>query len=399
MPKVLTLISFIPTGISQLDHVAGSNLTSVSLAVSIPANQDEGVYISTVTIRDDDLTPSDTFFVYLNITGKSNLDILNNDRDVVSNIMTLAGNPGDAPAGEFSIENTGNIFLDNVAITCTNLVSGANTIPSASVTLSTDTINLTAGATTVIQVDVAISSYQASGIYLGTVKADDDDTSAEDIFTLKVNVNAYNELTIKNDYLDVAGSSVTVSGQPGTVQSGEFAVENTGNAELFDITFHPSDFNGGALASTAISFIPADIPSLPFESDSDLFNVSISANIPSTQAPGVYISTVNVRNAALTASDTFFFKLIVEQKESININNNSHEVSSNKMTLSAPPPAGPTGEFMVENNGNINLDNVQLIASDLVNGIYAISSSTITFSTNSYTLNSFDISASTSRIS
>ncbi|GAF69911.1 unnamed protein product, partial [marine sediment metagenome] len=93
--------------ILSLPSEIGFNLKQINLTVNIPDSQAAGVYTSTVTARDDDGDPEDTFILKVEVLGSEDIDAQNNGGDVVANTLSLSGDPDSNDSGNFIVENTG----------------------------------------------------------------------------------------------------------------------------------------------------------------------------------------------------------------------------------------------------------------------------------------------------
>ncbi|MFH1958067.1 MAG: hypothetical protein ABIJ15_06285, partial [bacterium] len=378
------VITFSPGSIANLDYESGLGTTSVQITVAIPGGQPPGVYVSTVTVRDDDLTPSDTFFIYLTVSGVDGLDVHDNGGDLSGNLLSVSGNSGAvSSSGTFVTANTGNTTLSGIIFSTSNFISGANIITREKISFSSSTLTLLVGSSSSVKMSVNIPSGQPPGIYTSSVTVQDVAGTPSDSFSVELTVNSA-------EGLDVQESSITLSGLPGQNRTGSVIIENTGNVDLNDIEFSASSFNGGLIPASAVSFSPGSIANLDYETGSDTTPVQITVSIPDSQAPGLYISTVTVRDDDLTPSDTFFIYLTVNSTGILNIRNNDVEISTprvcgNLLTLYGSVGETTTGYFRIENAGNVDFTGVNFAGSDLVTGSGSglIASSSVTFTPSS----------------
>ncbi|MFH1352982.1 MAG: hypothetical protein ABIH68_05335, partial [bacterium] len=376
-------IFFVPASIANLDYETGSDTTAVKLSVSIPEKQYPGVYFSTVTVQDDDAAPADTFFFNLTVNTQEGLNILNNTGDVSGNVMSLGGDPGSSQEGIFYADNTGNIDLAAVTFISSDLTSAGSTITAVNVSFSTTAayINYESGNSTIsVTLMLNIPSGQAAGFYTGVITARDDDLSPEDTFSIAVTVNP-------SENMDVQESSVTLSGAPGQNKTGSIIIENTGNVDLNDIEFSASSFNGGMISASVITFSPGSIANLDYESGLDTTSVQVTVAIPGGQSPGLYISTVTVRDDDLTPSDTFFIYLTVSGVDGLDVHDNGGDLSGNLLSISGNSGAvSSSGTFVTANTGNTTLSGIIFSTNNFISGANIITGDKISFSSATLTL-------------
>ncbi len=176
-------IQFLPGSIISLDYKSGSDTQTVRVNVNVPDAVAPVVYCSTITVLYDDLTPGDTFFLYLDVNSIESFDVRDDTESLTGNIMSLAGGPYDVISGTFVVLNNGNVVLDNIIFSWQDLSDGAGNniyLSTASFDVAGSTfvtsLDYSTGIDTVGgQVSVSISSKQPSGVYTGIITVKDDD--------------------------------------------------------------------------------------------------------------------------------------------------------------------------------------------------------------------------------
>ncbi|MFH1957658.1 MAG: T9SS type A sorting domain-containing protein, partial [bacterium] len=186
-------VSFTSSTISSFPYLPAPSTKTVGVSVAIPADQPPGIYISTLTVADDDSAPSDSIILAVTVNVFESIDVHDNALDVSSNTMSMEVWPFTESKGkEFIVENRSNVNLSTVTFTVSVLTDGANNIPGAPVSFSPETLSdfqYQSGADTkTVTVTVAAPAGQQPGIYTGTVTVQGG--GASDSFLLKVTVKS-----------------------------------------------------------------------------------------------------------------------------------------------------------------------------------------------------------------
>ena len=150
-------------------------------------------------------------------------------------------------------------------------------------------------------------------------------------------------------------------GNPGASVTGSFNVKNTNTATAYNsIVFVKSDLTNNVdptskILSSSISFNPATIATLNANEVSSLIVSTVA--IPSVSKPGTYTGNIEVRDGTGTQSAIFPLTVVVNTVPQISIETFS---TTSPLTISEEQGSVATGTFVIKNNGNVVLSNLDI---------------------------------------
>ncbi|HLD88922.1 MAG TPA: hypothetical protein VI894_01820 [Candidatus Nanoarchaeia archaeon] len=280
--------------------------------------------------------------------------------DIIQNYVSLSGTG--TPTGSFNVSNTNSSVLF-VSFSNYTLIHVPNCTLNISPITSVYVLN---GTTMTISFQVNVPSAQPPGNYTGTLVASSGNLT--DSVQVSVDVPQNPNVSLSNPSVTVVqGNSVTASA----------AITNTGN---LDLTAQLSVSNlvsgNNSIPSSNILIVPSTVTI----SVSQNTTINITAVVPSNQPAGAYAGTINASYNGKITSSTLTVTVNAINKD---------------FTLSAPASAtwtkgistSASTTVVVNNTGNINLQNVALALNNLVSGTYNVSSSYASISQNNFALN------------
>ena len=198
----------------------------------------------------------------------------------------------------------------NQAATITTTVVLRNSSSNVATTLRIDygngnvvthNLNLQPDTTTTVPDSV---TYTSTGNYNVNATIDPNNAILEDT---EANNNVYQTVSVTSSTTSVLLTIPNVQGNPGTAQSVQASLRNTGNVDISSLTLNMASAlasGSNTIAATAVSFNPNVFA--PLYSNS---NVALSAtvNIPAGQSAGTYTGTVN----AIFNTQTLTFPITV----------------------------------------------------------------------------------------
>ncbi len=360
------------------------------------ADIDAGTFTNTATVRgetpqgsgvtdsdDDTKTFTQSPSIELVKTGSLDLD---------STAPTGEANPGDVISYTFTVTNTGNVTLTD--ITLSDTVGGVTITGGPIVSLDpgeSDTTTFT-GSYAITQPDIDAGTFHNEAEVTGTPPVGDDVTDDDDHDEPIPQVPSI-EL-VKTGVLDMAVIAPVTRADVGDQINYTFAVTNTGNVTLTNITI--SDTVGGVTVSgTIASLDPGDSDNSSItgvytltQPDIDAGNFYNEAEVSGTPPIGDDVTDDDDHDEPIT------------QEPSIEL----EKTGALDMTVVAPNTRADVGDvinytFTVTNTGNVTLTGITI--SDTVGGV-TISGGPITLDpgdsdvvtiTGSYTLTQPDIDA------
>jgi uncharacterized membrane protein len=418
-----TNIEVIPTNI---DSLKPGQFKACSVKVNIPYGTHDGLYTGLVTAQNNTGSTSDTVRVRITVTAMFDLDIADNQQNLVSNKMNLAGPMGATRQGFFRMvnPNTPELNIDpdmygnadftsfTYVVDTLKFIAGGDEdiltyIPPSAVTLTlpTEPTGLVSGGSYDARTQVLIPANTLTGTYRGNVTVtgapSTPGSTPTDVFVLEVQVGLLEDLDIEEAFVlsgGLQGNIVTTT--PFKVWSTD-SLHNpdpdpAGNITLYGINFIAQDLRLGEhlIPAVNIQFVPATIVSLyPGTSQQVRANVTI----PYGTYTGTYSGLVTAQNNTGSTSDTVRIYVAVEAEYDLDIADNLAGLVSNKMSLSLVPNYTATSQFLLvnpdrpENNydpdpyGNANLTGLQYKVSPILyspGNYYELSGDSIRFSNN-----------------
>ncbi len=226
--------------------------------------------------------------------------------------------PGDnSGAIPFQIDNIGNMALTTVRWNPSNL-NGPSVIHKVNLTFAPDPVGVIATSGNVaVSCDLFVPYNQASGSYIATMSAYEDNNNnlnrdldePYDLFAVKVLVPEQAKVVVVEDIVDLGDWS-----EGATTASFSFSAFNGGNIPMTRLKFR------ALTAPYYIYVTPSDPGNLAV---AGVVNAQVSAVIPATETPQIYIATWTLLNDSVVengvwdageASDTFQVRLGVGGK-------------------------------------------------------------------------------------
>ncbi|MEO0227858.1 MAG: hypothetical protein ABIL70_07415 [candidate division WOR-3 bacterium] len=415
-------IQFVPV---TVDSIRPGDSVFVYARVTVPYGTHNGLYTGLATAYNNPATTSDTVRINVTVNAYYDLDIADNQQNLTSNKMTLAGPMGATRYGYFRMVNPntpelnidpdmyGNADFTSFTYTVDTLryvpMGGEEIltyIPPSAVTLTLPSDGLVSGGMYDARVQVVIPMNTLTGTYRGQVTVTGNPSepgTPTDHFILEVVVGALEDL-------DIAEASVSASGNQGAiVTTTNFTVWSTdaaeghnpdsydgpGNTTLYGINFIVSDLTLGnrTIPAANVQFVPPTIAEL-YPGTSATVRAIIT--IPYGTYNGTYTGLVTAQNNTGSVWDTVRIYLTVNSAYDLDIADNLQGLVENKMTLRLIPNLTQSSQFLLinpdrsENNydpdpyGNADLTNLRYHVSEILysHDGYTLDGSEIIFSNN-----------------
>jgi len=366
-------VAFVPVTIDSIKPAASY---PVYARVNVPYGTHNGTYTGLATAVNNTATTSDTVRISVLVNAYYDLDIADNQQNLVSNKMNLAGPMGATRQGYFRMVNPFNAEMNidpdqfgnadftgfTYSVDTLRYVPFGDEdimtiIPPSAVSLTLPT-GLVSGAMYDAKVTVNIPMNTLTGIYRGYVTVNGtpgEPGTPTDVFMLEVNVGPLEDL-------DITEASVSATGNHGTmVTTTPFTVWSTdageghnpdpdgpGNITLYGINFVAADLRQGTnvIPSANIQFTPASIASLyPGTSAQVRANVTI----PYGTFTGTYSGLVVAQNNSGSTTDTVRIYVTVNPAYDLDIADNMAGLVLNKMSLNLVPNFSSTNQFLLMN--------------------------------------------------
>jgi len=293
---------------------------SATITVTIPTSSGDGLYLGNMVLYEDDFDPAGNTYnsgLEPSFSMPVQVHVVSPNVGISPDPIVIApSNPtGQTASASFVITNSSLINYRHLKYTFTSLVSGANSIPVASITMIPSSLPaLTVGQTQNVQISVNIASFsQPPGIYEGNISVWDDrnnnnvvdswETSAPALIRLTVNSFPRIELYPPTDPVDLGKiARNNFSGEQ------TFSLRNVGNIALTNLIWNSDDMYMGA------EFIPAASITLQLThnalSPAQFASVTVSIaeetrRISPLQELGVYGDALQLLSTLQGANDTF----------------------------------------------------------------------------------------------
>ena len=395
-------IYFTPSYINELP--SGSTI-SVIVNIHVRCGLFAQDYKGKARVMDDDGYPHETIELWITVLPKYDLDISNNEWNLVSNILYLAEIPGNSDSGLFLLINPntdmmnvdpdsfGNADITNLTYTMTNLTGPGPEIITTNISITPTPMILASGCADTLLYEVDIPEGQISGLYEGMVyvtSPGEDDTG--DFFYVNLIVGA-------EENIDIVETLTSGSGDHASwVDLTTFTVENTGNAELYNLLFNTSGLEGSNyfIPHDEIYLYIDDFWTPVYETSIDELLVGETADVQPAvdvhrgQHAGTYSGFIRVIDDDGYPTDAIVVSLEVFPSYDIDISNIEEDVVGNIMSLYAC--LGDTTEeksFLTINPSNdvMNVDpdcfgnadySVTYLSTDLIFDLDTISSVNVT---------------------
>ncbi|OYD13713.1 hypothetical protein CH333_10330 [candidate division WOR-3 bacterium JGI_Cruoil_03_44_89] len=349
----------------QITELLIGDTAVVTKKIIAPPGQYTGWYTGEITVKDDDAFPSAVILCSLYVRPDYDIDIANNGGNVFGNVLGLSGEMGDVVSGEFDVYNPnsdaqnvdpdpfGNADLDNISYTVTDLEHQDNplySIPASAIAFSAPAV-LPSGEGETASLAVNIPSGQEDGMYVGTVTAFDVVAGVSDEFELRVQVGA-------EESIDIVESLTSGSGDHNTeVTLTSFTIQNTGNANLYNLLFNTSGLQSGTyfLSPDDIYLLVTNFwaPVNDAVLDELLIGQTATAQpkviVRAGQHAGTYTGFMRVMDDDGVPSDAIAVSLEVLSSYDIDIANNGGNVIGDYLTLEGGEGDVLSGEFDVYN--------------------------------------------------
>ena len=207
-------------------------MARVEAFVELPAGTVAGRYVGEIQIRDsikfvrggpnNELLGNDRLAFEVIVVEDRGFTILSSDSARVLDSLVLRGRAGSRASGALRIANAGNVNLNDVRITATDLRSESAVglvIPSANVTFSPGSLSgVQLGDTTRITVTVQIPRGILGGRYRGTIIVQGNGTAPQQIPLIVIVTSLRGILFGNNPVREINGdiANIAFNGDPGT---------------------------------------------------------------------------------------------------------------------------------------------------------------------------------------
>jgi hypothetical protein len=204
----------------------------VGVTVDVPAGTAAGTYVGVVEIRDNvvfaALSPTndglnfDQISIQVTVAEDRDLAIVSADSAALLDSLVIRGRSGQRASGALRIGNTGNINLDDLRVTVTDLRSESAVgliIPAQNVTFSPTSIaGLSTADTARIVVTVQIPRGILGGRYRGTLRVQAAGTAPHEIPLIVIVTSTRGILFGNNPVREINGdiANIAFNGDPGT---------------------------------------------------------------------------------------------------------------------------------------------------------------------------------------
>lgn len=163
--------------------------------------------------------------------------ISNENKDVQLTVSKLTVMQGKTETASFKIKNNGNVALDDVSFSVTDLEKGSYKIDNSKITITPANLSLIIGQEETITIKVQATSSQRTGTYEGDLTVNYDGKSEKATLRVEVEEEAGDGLDINE--VRVAGDKIkdgeTEKITPGTELAIKVEVENNANDDLEDV--------------------------------------------------------------------------------------------------------------------------------------------------------------------
>ena len=386
--------TFFPQSIPQL---APGESTVVEFAVHINYGVHEGVYHSTVRVKDDDGYPWDTTTATITVLPFYDLDVADNAANVVGGVLALNNVPGASDSGLVRVVNPnseaqnvdpdqyGNADFTNVTVAVSNLVTqdGTQTIAASNVSVS-GLGAIESGGYRDVLVKVSIPAGQANGDYYGWLKFTSVPGGSEDSVRLRVVVGPQKSL-------DITTASISVTGDHNSELTVSFNVTNDGNTPLYGIQFNSTNLvydANNVIPATNVTFEPNMISSLGIGQTA---TVTVHILVPLGTYAQTYTGNITAYADGGFPADNVTLNVTVNPTYDLDISDNEQNLVGNTMSLSGGVGETVTGYFRlinpnaISNNvdeedgpGNADLSGLSYTVSDLTSGSDVLSATNVT---------------------
>lgn len=311
------------TEINQITFGTGS--ASLSLTVGNTGNFTTNFTIPAITAGN--YTPITLGGVQLNNT----LTVQENTELTVNNISTQYLNPEQATSKQItlSMSNTGNVLIEDINVSVSNLTSQTNSIENITVGLTN--FDLAMGASQDVILTVYIDSNQTLDTYTGTVTVTHGSTTITKDLSLVVTDETY-EISVP--------SSLTFTVKPDSSKNVEFDVSNTGSSDLTNVqATYSGDISSKLTLSSAQNIESGTTKDFTLTVDTTDVN------------EGTYSGTITVSNDKVEESFSVTIKVsdskLVISDLDISVNSGSDENYENNENITSIRP-GDVLSFDVE---------------------------------------------------
>ena len=392
--KFTALDSVIPIryiSVNGIAELASGEGTTVPVTVTLPtdtllvAGRYEGWVIMTGRgVANPRAFVSDSFKIVLHVAPYDSLDILEDQ-------VTATVDQGETATLTFTVENTGNEPLNNIALAATDLVNGSYRIAADDIVFDPAVIGaLGIGEQATVTATVPVAYGLHAGTYTGTFRAVVGE--AEDVVNVAVTVNPSYDLDIEEQLVDLG------AGHSGDVLTATYRLINPnsdannvdpdpyGNAPLTGFAFTATDlsYEGGVeamrLRLAQLGYAADKIDEILTTVDSTISASAVNVELPTTLESGEGVDmdvTVTLPNAMILAgryvgtvivttaegaADTFDIAVEVLPEPALNIVETSLSAGADQGTYA-------TVNLTVENIGNTDLTNIELGSANVPEGV------------------------------
>jgi uncharacterized membrane protein len=270
----------------------GASSATVDLTVDNTGNFTTNFTIPAITAGD--YTP----ITLSNIQLNTNLTVQSNTELTVNNISTQYLNPEQATSKQItlSMSNTGNVLIEDINISVSNLTGQTNSIENITVGLTN--FDLTMGSSQDVILTVYISSNQTLDTYSGTITI----THGSTIITKDLS------LVVTDETYDISvPSSLSFRVKPDSSKTIEFDVSNTGSSDLTNIqATYSGDISSKVTLSNAQNIGSGTTGSFTLTVDTNSVNegtYSGTIKVSNDKVEKTFSITIKVSDSKLIISD------------------------------------------------------------------------------------------------
>jgi uncharacterized membrane protein len=307
-------------------------------------------------VYDPDIMAVETLMDFFHLTVEVACII---DIEFAAPTWTVTGDPGNVLCAAATVNNTGNCDAEDIDFDATALIGSSygEVIPSIFIDFDPTSLSIPLGESDDFMICVNVPDGTRADTYEGTVSLLAGGDVLYDELEVSVVVNTIPDMNILDNGYNVVGNVMELI--PDLEEgfrsvSGQFELENLGNADLTDVT---------ALEVTGFADgvdVDVDIDALCGWDDSIVGMVTVTWTDGQVDA-GTYEAAVTVEAAEGSISDSFVLRVIVSEVALVEFVDDHVDVQAEM--------AGETyrATFEVENVGNVDIESgIMFEASDLV---------------------------------
>ncbi len=278
--------------------------------------------------------------------------------DIVQDYVSISGTG--TLTGNFTVQNSNSSVLF-VGFSNYTLWNGASNLSVSPI----NSVYVLNGTSMQINFQANVPASQSPGNYTGALVASSGNLT--DSIQISVDIQ-------QNPNVSISGPSLSVV--QGSSSTALASIMNTGNLDITaQITVSNLASGNNTIPSSNIILNPSTITLQ--KSQNSTFNITVV--VPSNQQAGTYTGTINATYNGKSTTSTL--------TATVSSINNDFTLSGASATWTKGISTSASATVIVNNTGNVNLQNVAFSLGSLVSGTYNVSSSYASISPNNFALN------------